>query len=117
MVALGGGAFIGLYSTPLRIISVATLTIALAVWLVLAWRRPFWRPNSSFALALAVSFAALAITLLFSDRPRLGADYVAYAALLTGAYLLQQRLFAHPFFGPRLGSLAMCLATHSASST
>ena len=109
LVALGGGAFIGLYSTPLRIISVATLTIALAVWLVLAWRRPFWRPNSSFALALAVSFAALVITLLLSDRPRLGADYVAYAALLTGAYLLQQRLFAHPFFGPRLGSLAIVL--------
>jgi O-antigen ligase len=109
MVALGGGAFIGLYSTPLRIISVVGLTFALAVWLVLAWRRPFWRPNSSFALALLVSFAALAIALLLSERPRLGADYLAYAALLTGAYLLQQRLFAHAFFGPRLGSLAILL--------
>jgi O-antigen ligase len=109
MVALGGGAFIGLYSTPLRIISVVGLTAALAVWLLVAWRRPFWRPKSSFALALMVSLAALAIALLLSERPRLGADYLAYAALLTGAYLLQQRLFAHPFFGPRLGSLAILL--------
>ena len=52
---------------------------------------------------------ALAVALLFSERPRLGADYLAYSALLTGAYLLQQRLFAHAFFGPRLGSLAVVL--------
>jgi O-antigen ligase len=109
MTALGGGGFFGLYSVTLRIISVVTLTAALAVWLVLAWRNPFWRPTSSMALALGLSVITLAIALLFSERPRLGADYLAYAALLTGAYLLQQRLFAHAFFGPRLGALAVLL--------
>jgi len=109
LTALGGGGFFGLYSVALRTVSVVTLTVALAVWLVLGWRNPFWRPASSMALALALSVLALAIALLFSERPRLGADYLAYAVLLTGAYLLLQRLFAHPFFGPRLGALAVLL--------
>ena len=109
LTALGGGGFFGLYSVTLRIISVAALTIAMGTWLVLAWRRPFWRPNSSLSLAFIASLGGLAIALLFSERPRLGADYLAYAILLVGAYLLLQRLFVHPFFGPRLGALAVLL--------
>jgi O-antigen ligase len=109
MVALGGGAFIGLYSVTLRIVSVVALSLALAIWLALAWRRSFWRPTSSLSLAFLASLLALVVALLFSERPRLGADYIAYAFLLTGAYLLQQRLFAHPFFGPRLGALSVLL--------
>jgi O-antigen ligase len=109
LTALGGGGFFGLYSVALRIVSVVALTIALAIWLVLAWRNQFWRPSSSLGLALALSLAALTIALAFSSEPRLGADYLAYAALLTGAYILQQRLYAHSFFGPRLGALAVLL--------
>ena len=57
LTALGGGGFFGLYSVALRIVSVVMLTVTLAVWLVLAWRNPFWRPASSMALALALSAA------------------------------------------------------------
>jgi O-antigen ligase len=109
LTALGGGGFFGLYWAQFRITSVGIITVALGVWLFIAWRHPFWRPRSSLMLALAVSVAALGVCLALSERPRLGADFVAYAVLLTGAYLLLHRLVADPFFGPRLGSLAILL--------
>jgi O-antigen ligase len=109
MTVLGGGGFFGLYQLPLRVASLFMLTLAVAIWLIVAWQRPFWRPKTSLGLALALSLAALAIALVFSERPRLGADYLAYSVLLAGGYLLLQRLFAHAFFGPRLGALGVLL--------
>jgi len=109
MTVLGGGGFFGLYQLPLRVASLFMLTLAVAIWLIVAWQRPFWRPKTSLGLALALSLAALALALIFSERPRLGADYLAYAVLLAGGYLLLQRLFAHAFFGPRLGALGVLL--------
>ena len=41
-----GGAWLGLYLTDLRIVTVAAAGVLLAAWAVVAWRNPMWRPRS-----------------------------------------------------------------------
>jgi O-antigen ligase len=109
LTVAGGGGFFGLYLIEFRVASVAMLLVALGVWLAIAGKHPLWRPRSKLTPAVIVSLAAGAIALLGSAEPRLGADFLAYGVLLAGAYWLLARLFAHPFFGPRLGVLAVLL--------
>src|SRR6266542_3183305 len=103
----GGGGTVGVYLVEVRILNVVVLLVALMVWLAISLSSDFWRPRSALAPALVVAVAALAISDLASEQPRIGYDFVAYATLLAGGYLLLQRLFNHPFFGPRLGMLGV----------
>lgn len=109
LTVLGGGAFTGLYTVELRIISVAEAVIATVAWLAVALRNPFWRPRTSLGPAIVAVLVAMAISLAGSEHPSIGIDYLAYAVLLGSAYLILQRLFAHPYFAGRLGSLAVLL--------
>jgi len=109
LVLLGAGGYFGITSVWFRIPTLIAIVVALAIWLVVAIRDPFWRPRSSLAPALIAALIALGLALLLSERPELGADYVAYAVILAGAYLLLVRLFAHPFFAPRIAMLAPLL--------
>jgi O-antigen ligase len=109
LIVGGGGGNLGIYFLLLRVLSVTVLVAALAIWLVAGVRDPFWRPRTALAPAILAGLAALSISDVASEQPRLGADYVAYAVLLAAGYLLLQRLFAHPFFGPRLGMLSVLL--------
>jgi O-antigen ligase len=115
LVVGGGGSPLGIYILVLRVGSVAALLGALAIWLLAALRDPFWRPRTALAPAIIVGLAAFTLSNIASDRPRVGADYVAYAVLLACAYLLLQRLFAHRFFGPRIGMLTVLLCAGFAS--
>ena len=108
-LTVAGGGALGIYLLYFRIASVAIVVAALVVWLTIGLHDPFWRPRSALTPAILACLAALAIADVGSDRPRIGYDFVAYAVLLSGAYLLLQRLFAHPFFGPRLGMLGVLL--------
>ena len=105
LTVAGGGGFFGLYSTVMRTASVGILSIALLVWIALAFRDPRWRPRSSLAPAMLVCLVALAFSWALSSERRLGTDYVAYSVLLFGGYLLLVKLLGHPFFGPRMQSL------------
>jgi O-antigen ligase len=105
----GGGGTVGVYLVELRVFNVAMVLVALLAWLALGLRDASWRPRSALTPAILAALAALAIADVASQQPRLGYDYVAYAVLLAGGYLLLQRLFAHPFFGPRLGMLGVLL--------
>ena len=105
-----GGGFPGIYDVTLRILSLAILAVVLVGWLVIAWRCPSWQPGSAIWPAFVVSLAALGLATVTSPNPRLGYDYVAYAVLLTAAYLLLVRLWAHPFFRARLGALTVAAA-------
>lgn len=109
LVIGGGGGTLGIYFIYFRIASVAIVLVALLGWLALGLRDPFWAPRTALAPAILACLAALALADVASAQPRLGSDYVAYAVLLAGGYLLLQRLFAHPFFGPRLGALTALL--------
>ena len=104
-VLLGGG-WAGIYVVSLRVFSLALIAAGLAVWLLLAWRRPEWRPRSAIWPAFAAPLLALTLATILSDRPRQGLEYVAWAVLLTALYLLLARVLAMPTAQARIGGLA-----------
>ena len=108
-LTVAGGGALGLYLVQFRVVSVAIVFAAAAAWLVLGLRQPFWRPRSQLTPAILAAAGTLAISVAGSAQPRLGLDFVAYGVLLALSYWLLQRLFAHPFFGPRLGVLGVLL--------
>jgi O-antigen ligase len=105
-----GGGFQGIYSVHLRVVSLVAICVTLVAWLAFAWRHPAWRPTTAIWPAFVVGFGAMALSTLTSPTPRLGLDYLAYAVLLTGLYLLLVRLWADPFTNVRLGVLTVATA-------
>lgn len=107
-----GGAWAGIYLVRLRVVSLVLIVLVLATWAVIAWRRPDWRPSSAIWPAFAIALAAFAASTVFSRNPRISVEYLAWAVLLTGLYLLCRRLLADDFFRPRLMglSIALCAA-------
>jgi O-antigen ligase len=105
LVFIGGG-WLGIYRSDLRTLTVALAGVVLAIWGVVAWRDPAWRPRSVLAPALLVCGASLAISTAFSRQPRISLEYLGYAVLLFALYLLLVRLMADPFFRARLVALA-----------
>jgi hypothetical protein len=103
------GSSLGIYLTEVRIASVVIAAAAIIIWLAVGSRRPAWRPRSSLQLPLAAALVALGISALASVQPRLALDYLAYAVLLAGLYLLRVRLWADPALGSRLGGLSLAL--------
>ncbi|HYK94607.1 MAG TPA: O-antigen ligase family protein [Candidatus Dormibacteraeota bacterium] len=101
-----GGSWSGIYSAPLRIITMSLAAATLLVWVLVAWKRPAWRPRSVLWPAILASLASLAISTVFSRVPRVSLEYLGYAIVLAALYLLLVRLFADPFFRRRLVTLA-----------
>jgi tetratricopeptide (TPR) repeat protein len=108
LVFIGGGWW-GIYLPTLRIITLVVAAIAFAAWAIVAARDPAWRPRSNLWPAIAAVLGSMAVSTLFSTDQRISAEYLGYAVLLVAAYLLLVRLFAHPFFGPRMATLATML--------
>ena len=104
-----GGNWWGIYTPPLRIVTMACAAGLLGAWAVIAWRRPAWRPRSVMFPAVAACLASLAISTAFSRSPRISLEYLGYAIVLAALYLLLVRLFADPFFRQRLPVLALML--------
>jgi hypothetical protein len=109
LVGLGGG-FYGIYGSELRAISVVLAAIAIGTWGVAALRDPSWRPRSAIWPALAVPVAAFAVTTLTSERPRISAEYLAYAVVLAALYLLLRALLARATFQDRITGFSVILA-------
>jgi O-antigen ligase len=109
LTVAGGGGFFGLYNEAFRIASAGAIAVSLLIWLAWAWRHPEWRPRTALWPAMIACIAALVVSTVASTEPRFAYDFLAYSILLSGAYLLLQRLFADPFFGQRLGALAAVL--------
>jgi len=108
-VFLGGG-WVGIHSVDLRTTTTYLVAGMFAVWAVVMIRRPAWQPRSHLTPAFVVALAVFAIGTVLSRQPRLGLDYLAYAVLLTGLYLLLVRLLADPWFRPRMLNLFVLLA-------
>lgn len=101
-----GGAWLGLYLTDLRIVTVAAAAGLLVGWAVVAVRNPAWRPRSVLLPAIFAALASLAISTVFSRYPRISLEYLGYAVVLAALYLLLVRLLADPFFRQRIVTLA-----------
>jgi O-antigen ligase len=105
----GGGGFFGLYLLEFRVASAAIAIAAICAWLAWAIRHERWRPRTALRPVIISGLVALVVSTLASREPRFAYDYLAYAVMLAGLYLLMQRLFADSFFGPRLASLGIVL--------
>ncbi len=108
-VVLIGGGYAGIEVGLLRQLNLAIITIGLAVWAVLAWRRPTWRPRSAIWPALLVPYVILIVATVASSLPRLGVDYLAWATLLIALYLMLVRMLALGFVRERIGGLMAIL--------
>jgi O-antigen ligase len=109
LVFLGGG-WVGIHSSTLRATSLVLVGGTLAVWALVAIRRPAWRPRSRILPALIVPLAVLAVTTALSRHPRFGYDYVAWSVLLAALYLLLVRIMASPALERRMLGLTAVLA-------
>lgn len=104
-----GGSWPGIYSTWLRQVSVVAALTVIAVWSVVAWRQPAWRPRSVLMPAIAAILVSLAVSTAVSRDPRQSIEYLGYAVLLAALYLLLVRIMAEPFLRQRMGVLAVAL--------
>jgi O-antigen ligase/tetratricopeptide (TPR) repeat protein len=104
-----GGAWLGLYLTDLRIVTITAAGALLAAWGIAAWRNPAWRAGSVLLPAMLACLASLAVSTIFSRYPRISLEYLGYAVVLAGLYLLLVRLLADSFYRARIVSLAAAL--------
>jgi O-antigen ligase/Tfp pilus assembly protein PilF len=104
------GAYGGVYLAQIRASSVAIASVVLLAWLVLAWRRPSLRPRSRLTPMLGIAVGTLALGTLTSRNPRISLDFVGYAVLLAGCYLLLVQILRSPMLRPRMGVLMVGLA-------
>jgi O-antigen ligase len=104
-----GGAWLGLYISDLRIVTVAAAAGLLVAWAVIARSNPAWRPRSVLLPAIFAALGSLAISTVSSRFPRVSLEYLGYAVVLAALYLLLVRLMADPFFRQRLIALASVL--------
>jgi O-antigen ligase/tetratricopeptide (TPR) repeat protein len=101
-----GGAPAGVQIPLLRVASLGLAAGSFTFWAWVARRDPRWRPRSRFWPAIIAVVAALAVTTAFSRSPRVSVEYLAYAMVLAGLYLLLVRLLADPFFSSRIVAIA-----------
>lgn len=104
-----GGTYPGVFAPDFRIVNVAFASIVLAAAIGLAILRPAWREASVLWPALLAIVVALGLAGVTSVLPGLSAEYVAYALVLIGLYLVLRRFQADPWIGPRLGAVAIIL--------
>jgi O-antigen ligase/tetratricopeptide (TPR) repeat protein len=108
-ILLGGG-WIGIYSVQVRVLSLGIVAVGLLGWLLVAVRRPEWRPTTAIWPTFVLPLLSFVLSTAFSPLPRLGLDYLAWAVLLTALYLLLVRILALPYARARIGGLAAMLA-------
>ncbi|MBI2781881.1 MAG: O-antigen ligase family protein [Chloroflexi bacterium] len=104
-----GGAWLGIYAAPLRVVTMLSASATLGIWLVACVRSERWRPRSVLMPVVVASLASLAISTAFSRVPRVSLEYLGYAIVLAALYLLLVRLMAQAFFARRLLILATLL--------
>lgn len=109
-VVFFGGGWAGIYRADLRLVSTVLAGAVGVVWVVAAWRDPFWRPQSALLPAIVIVLGSLAISTAASRVERQSLEYLAYAVLLSGLYLLLVRVLAFPFFRARMGVLVVAFA-------
>jgi len=108
LIFLGGG-WQGIYNVWIRQITMVVTAAVFTVWFVVGWRRPEWRPRSVLTPAILAVLFSLAASTVTSRFPRQSVEYLGYAVLLAGLYLLLVKILADPFLRPRMGALAVAL--------
>lgn len=76
-----GGGWQATYYAAIRIWALIPAFAVVAVWIIVAFRDPTWRPRTVLAPAFAAAFTAFAISTLTSRYPRFSVEYLALAIL------------------------------------
>lgn len=97
-----GGAPAGIELPEIRLISALISAVAFLAWGFAAWRDPSWRPRSILLPGILACLGSIAISTVASRAPRVSVEYLVYATILAGLYLLLVRLMAQPFFRDRI---------------
>jgi hypothetical protein len=84
----------GVDSTWIRLLSAVLTAAAFGIWAWVAWRDPRWRPTSVLWPAIVVVLLAFALSTVLSENGRISRDYLAYAVILAGLYLLLRLVLA-----------------------
>jgi O-antigen ligase len=104
-VVVGGGGYAGIDLPLLRLLNLSVIVVGLFAWVLLARRRPEWRPRSAIWPVLLIPIVVLALATFTSPFPRLGLDYLAWTLLLVALYLFLVRILAVPYAQARIGWL------------
>lgn len=104
-----GGGWFGIYASQIRIASLVLLVAVFSAWALAAWRQSAWRPQSALMPALVAAIGSLAISTILSRQPRISVEYLGYAVVLAGLYLLLVQLLRDRFLGRRIASLSVLL--------
>jgi O-antigen ligase len=105
-----GGAWAATYYNDLRVWALIPAFAGVGIWILIAARKPAWRPQTVLAPAFVAGLGAFVICSVTSREPRFSVEYLALAVLLTALYLILQRLMASPFFAPRMLALGAIAA-------
>jgi len=107
LVAGGSGS---LDFSVIRQIYIGMAGISILPWLAMAIVKPSWRPASSLAPAILVFLVVFAISTITSRFPRLSAEMLGYAVLLTELYLILVALMRRPAVRLHFERLALVMA-------
>ena len=105
-----GGGWDGIYAVSLRTLSLVLVAAGLGTWFLLSLFDARWRPSTSIWPTLVLPVVALTLATPRFQWPRLGVEYIAWAVLLVGLYLLLVRVLATTTARERVGGLAAMLA-------
>jgi O-antigen ligase len=101
-----GGTPGGVLLPSLALLDIAIVAAALAIWAIVAFGRPDWRPGSVLLPGLIACLGSMGISTALSRSPRVSADSLAYAVMLVGLYLLLVRLMAQRQIRQRIVAVA-----------
>lgn len=113
-IVLIGGTYTWMGSTTVRVVTHLVVATFLAGWLVLAVRRPAWRPGLGPTVLVAAPILAAGLSTIASPSPRLSAEGLATGVLWALTFLMATRLGAHPWFRPRVIRLLALIAIGTA---
>ncbi len=103
------GQYGGVNLAPLRLSSVLISAAVLLAFIVAGWRHERWRLRTRLWPAIAAVLAALVVTTVTSRNQRISLDFLGYAVLLAGLYLLLVALLRDDGMRRRIGVLMVGL--------
>src|SRR5205085_5025173 len=79
---LVGGAWLGIYTAQLRVVTMFVTAVLLGAWTLVAIRSPSWRPRSALWPAMVAVLASMTISTITSRVQRVSLEYLGYAVVL-----------------------------------
>jgi tetratricopeptide (TPR) repeat protein len=100
-----GGTYPGIASVEGHIVGQVIAYAVLVGWLLLALRKPEWRPTTPLFWPILIAAAAYGLAAVFSQRPRLGLEPTIAGIGWAVGFMFLTVLLTRPWFRARVGVL------------